>query len=89
MYNVLVLEIRGRSTKNLLVLGISISISIRFIYVLRLRCLDNTLGYNMIISRSYAGAGDGDGDVPQGGGGAVWLVFSNHLSGEGRVVGNW
>ena len=25
--------------------------------------------------------------MPQGGSGAVWLVFSNHLSGEGRVVG--
>jgi hypothetical protein len=24
--------------------------------------------------------------VPQGGSGAVWLIFSNHLSGEGRVV---
>jgi hypothetical protein len=25
--------------------------------------------------------------VPQGSSGAVWLVFSNHLGGEGRVVG--
>ncbi len=25
--------------------------------------------------------------MPQGGSGAVWLVFSNHLSGESRVVG--
>ncbi len=25
--------------------------------------------------------------MPQGSSGALWLVFSNHLCGEGRVVG--